>query len=313
MHANASLFTLSEIRRNVSILANLARALVSFRPDIVHVNCSLARTGVFRDLVCACAARLAGARVLTHYHGSVTRWVEKPGLPVAALHRLIALSRANIASNAPDRAYIHRCGRAKGGTYCLPNYVDGDWLSQRRQTPHLDAHASLRGIYVGALTRTKGALDVVEVARRRPDIKFMLVSASIVDSFRAVMDSLPPNVTIGIDLTDDALKQALRESAFFIFLSHHEGFPLAVTEAMCSGLPVVATKVGSVPEMIDEGEGGFLCSPGDVDGALVALDKLIASARLPQMGEYNRRKARAQYTFDAVGPKLVAIYSSLMS
>jgi glycosyltransferase involved in cell wall biosynthesis len=312
MHSNASLFTFGEIRRNVSILASLAKALLLFRPDIVHVNCSLARTGIFRDLLCACAARLAGASVLTHYHGSVTRWVEKPGLPVAALHGLIALSRANIASNAPDLAYIDRSGRAKGGTYCLPNYVDEDWLSRTGRGAYRDAGAPLRGIYVGALTQSKGALDVVEVARRRPGIKFTLVSASIVDSFRAVMDSLPPNVTIETDLTDEELKQALVESTFFIFLSHHEGFPLAVTEAMCSGLPVVATKVGSVPEMIDEGQGGFLCSPSDVGGALVALDKLVASARLAQMGDYNRRKARAEYTFDVVRPRLVAIYRTLV-
>jgi glycosyltransferase involved in cell wall biosynthesis len=312
MHSNASLFTLSEIRRNVSILANLAKALVWFRPDIVHVNCSLARTGIFRDLLCACAARLTGTRVFTHYHGSITRWVENAGLPVAALHGLIALSGANVASNAPDLAYIDRSGRAKGGTYCLPNYVDEDWLSDPAQRAQRDAGAPLRGIYVGALTESKGALDVVEVARRRPGISFTLVSASIVDSFRAVMDALPPNVTIETDLTDEALKQALAESTFFIFLSHHEGFPLAVTEAMCSGLPVVATTVGSVPEMIDEGQGGFLCSPSDVSGALVALDKLVASARLAQMGDYNRRKARAEYTFDVVGPKLVAIYSSLV-
>jgi glycosyltransferase involved in cell wall biosynthesis len=312
MHSNASLFTFSEIRRNVGILADLSRALVLFRPDIVHVNCSLARTGIFRDLACACAARLAGARVLTHYHGSVTRWVETPGLPVTALHALLALSRANVASNAPDLAYIDRSGRAAGGTYCLPNYVDEDWLSRREQEAHRGAGAPLRGIYVGALTPSKGALDVVEVARRRPDIRFTLISASIVDSFRAVMDSLPPNVTIETNVTDGELKQALAGSTFFIFLSHHEGFPLAVTEAMCSGLPIVATKVGSVPEMIDEGQGGFLCEPGDVGSALVALDALVGSARLAQMGDYNRRKARANYTFDVVGPRLAAIYGTIV-
>lgn len=311
MHAAAS-FSGSEVSRNITILADLATALVCFRPDIVHLNCSLARTGIFRDLVCASAARFAGASVVTHYHGSVSRWVEEPGLPVAALHRLIALSRVNIASNAPDLTYIHRSGLAKGGAYCLPNYVDGDRFSEPRQTPHTAARVRLRGIYVGGLTEPKGALDVLEVARRRPDIDFTLVSSSVVPSFKPVMESLPPNVTIRIDLTDGELKEALRESAFFIFLSHHEGFPLAVTEAMCSGLPVVATKVGSVPEMIDEGVGGFLCAPGDISGALVALDKLIDSAHLPEMGEYNCRKARAYYTFDVVGARLVEIYRSLL-
>jgi glycosyltransferase involved in cell wall biosynthesis len=311
MHAAAS-FTGSEVGRNTTILANLAKALVCFRPDIVHVNCSLARTGIFRDLLCASAARSAGASVVTHYHGSVARWVQEPGLPVAALHRLIALSGANIASNTADLAYIHRCGRAKGGMYCLPNYVDGDRFTHVGEMSHPAARAPLRGIYVGALTQPKGALDIVEVARRRPDICFTLVSPSVAQSFRREMDSLPPNVTTRIDLTDDEVKEALRESAFFISLSYHEGFPLAVTEAMYSGLPVIATKVGSVPEMIDEGVGGFLCAPGDISSALVALDKLIATGRLPEMGEHNCRKARAHYTFEVVAARLAEIYRSLM-
>jgi len=312
MHGGTSV-SARELWRNVRILLDLARALLIFRPDIVHINCSLARTGIFRDLVCASVARLAGARVLTHYHGSIARFVEEPGLPVTALHRLIAGSRVNIASNARDLECLCQTGRARGGTFCLPNYVDVDQFSGDRQTPCGARPARLRGIYVGGLTRAKGAVDIIEVARRRPEIDFTLVSASVVDSFRPVMESLPPNVTMRINVADGELKQALRDSAFFILLSHHEGFPLSLTEAMCSGLPVVATRAGSVPEMIDEGEGGFLCAPGDIGGALAALDKLVGSSRLQEMGEHNYRKARANYTFEVVGPKLVGIYRALVN
>jgi glycosyltransferase involved in cell wall biosynthesis len=311
MHAKTS-FSVRELRRNIGILIKVAKALLVFRPDIVHINCSLARTGIIRDLICAATAGMGHARVLTHYHGSILRFVQEPGVHVNVLDHLIARSQVNIVSNTLDLEYMRQTGRANGGTFCLPNYVDADRFSQPGQTPYPAARARLRGIYVGALTQAKGAFDVVEVARRRPDIDFTLVSASVVDSFRPVMESLPPNVTMQINLTNGELKQALRESAFFVFLSYHEGFPLAVTEAMCSGLPVVATKVGSVPEMIDEGEGGFLCAPGDISGALAALDKLVASARLSEMGEYNYRKARANYTFDVVGPRLVEIYHALL-
>jgi glycosyltransferase involved in cell wall biosynthesis len=310
MHAGPSL-TVREVGRNIAILLNLAKTLLFFRPDIVHVNCSVARTGIFRDLLSASAARLAGARVLTHYHGSICRFVEKPGVPVAALHGLIARSGANVASNARDLAYVRLSGRARGGTYCLPNYVDVSRVSEPSRTPR-PAPPRLQAIYVGALTRPKGAHDIVEVARRRPGIDFTLVSASVVDSFRPVMESLPSNVRVRVNLTDAELKQALVDSTFFMFLSYHEGFPLAVTEAMCAGLPIVATEVGSIPEMIDEGEGGFLCAPGDIGAALAALDKLVASPRLREMGQYNCRKARAQYTFEVVGARLVEIYSALL-
>lgn len=311
MHGGMS-FGVGELRRNTAILMKLARAVWRFRPQIVHINCSLARSGVFRDLTCGVTAWMAGAKVLTHYHGSIPWFAEKPGLPVTVLKRLITLSQVNIASNTPDMEYIRQTGCAKGDVLFLPNYVDPDQFAASARTPRVAAGGRLRAIYVGALTQGKGVLDILEVARQRPDIDFTLVTASVVDSFKPLIASLPPNVTLRIGLTTEELRQALRESDVFVFLSYHEGFPLAVTEAMCAGLPVVATKVGSVPEMIDEGEGGFLCAPGDIGGALAALDRLVASGRLPEIGEYNRRKALANYTFDVVGPKLVDIYHALL-
>ncbi|MCX6545091.1 MAG: glycosyltransferase family 4 protein [Acidobacteria bacterium] len=311
MHAATS-FSARELRRNTGILAKLAKALLVFRPDIVHINCSLARTGIVRDWTCAAAAHVGRARVLTHYHGSIAQFVKEPGIHVNLLHRLMVRSQVNIVSNTPDLEYVHRTSPARDGAFYLPNYVDAEQFFPSRPVPNPADRARRQGIYVGALTQQKGALDVVEVARRRPDIDFTLVSASVVDSFKPAMESLPQNVTLRVNLTNDELTQALRESTFFIFLSYHEGFPLAVTEAMCSGLPVIATNVGSVPEMIDEGKGGELCSPGDVDGALAALDRFVAAGRFRDMGEHNRRKALAHFTFDVVGPRLVEIYNALL-
>ena len=76
-----------------------------------------------------------------------------------------------------------------------------------------------------------------------------------------------------------------------------EGFGLSIAEAMACGLPVVATNCSAIPELIDEGKGGFLCPPGDVDAFAEKLNILANSPKMRQeMGEYNRSKVEKEFT-----------------
>ena len=76
-----------------------------------------------------------------------------------------------------------------------------------------------------------------------------------------------------------------------------EGFGLSIAEAMACGLPVVATNCSAIPELIDEGKGGFLCPPGDVAVFAEKLNILAGSPEMRrEMGEYNRAKAEKQFT-----------------
>ena len=76
-----------------------------------------------------------------------------------------------------------------------------------------------------------------------------------------------------------------------------EGFGLSIAEAMACGLPVVATNCSAIPELIDEGKGGFLCPPGDVNAFAEKLNILANSPRMRrEMGEYNRSKVEKEFT-----------------
>jgi glycosyltransferase involved in cell wall biosynthesis len=58
--------------------------------------------------------------------------------------------------------------------------------------------------------------------------------------------------------------------------SHHEGLPIALVEALATGIPCVATAVGGVPEVVEHGQQGFLVEPGDVRGLAQSLLKLLS-------------------------------------
>ncbi|MCK5905069.1 MAG: glycosyltransferase family 4 protein, partial [Gammaproteobacteria bacterium] len=89
-----------------------------------------------------------------------------------------------------------------------------------------------------------------------------------------------------------------------------EGLPMAVMEAMGCGLSVIATDCSSLPELIDEAKGGYLCPLGDVHCFAEKINLLADSHHIrTEMGEYNRSKVESHFTLE----KMVAQYRDLFS
>jgi glycosyltransferase involved in cell wall biosynthesis len=78
-----------------------------------------------------------------------------------------------------------------------------------------------------------------------------------------------------------------------------EGSPVAVMEAQLSGLPVVATRHAGIPEVVLEGESGFLVDEGDVAAMAMAISRLIRDPALAaRLGNYGRRRVQEGFTID---------------
>lgn len=98
-----------------------------------------------------------------------------------------------------------------------------------------------------------------------------------------------------------------------VLTSTTEGFPNTIIEAMAAGAPVVATRVGGVPDAVIEGETGLLVAPGNVEGVASAVLRILDSPdEAVEMGEAGRRRAFEKYHRDVVLPSLVAWYESLL-
>lgn len=90
------------------------------------------------------------------------------------------------------------------------------------------------------------------------------------------------------------LKRLLDRCLFFTLPSRRENLPLVLLEAMAAGKPVVAARVGGVPEVVTDGRDGLLVEPGDVDGLVEAMGMLVADAGLRgALGRRARLKVRA--------------------
>jgi N-acetyl-alpha-D-glucosaminyl L-malate synthase BshA len=112
----------------------------------------------------------------------------------------------------------------------------------------------------------------------------------------------------------DRVHEKLGQADLFLLPSQEESFGLAALEAMACEVPVVATNVGGLPEVVTHGVDGYLFEPGDVaTGAKYALDILTRADRGRGIGEMARTNARRRYCSKDIIPLYEAYYEKVLS
>ena len=104
----------------------------------------------------------------------------------------------------------------------------------------------------------------------------------------------------------------LHEMDVFAVPSLQESFGVAAVEAAATELPVIASNVGGLPEVVVDGETGYLVPPGDADALSARMAQLIAAPELRQrMGETGRAYVKAHYDWQDNAAQMERLYASL--
>ncbi len=116
---------------------------------------------------------------------------------------------------------------------------------------------------------------------------------------------LPEGATALGSISRAKLVDCYRSAALFCLPTRLEPFGLAILEAMSFGLPVVATNIGAVPDMVEHGQNGLLLAPGDTAALSNSLCRLLENPALrAEYGKRGRALLTARYTWEAVGRRV---------
>jgi glycosyltransferase involved in cell wall biosynthesis len=169
----------------------------------------------------------------------------------------------------------------------------------------------IRVFFSGNLTRRKGVHWLPAIARRlTPNAHIYYTSGLRTRNIFASVKMLRP---VGQIPFDDMPKR-YGEMDILLMPTVREGFGLAVAEAMACGRPVVASDCSSIPELIDNGKGGFLCPVGDAKAFAEKINILAESPNLRrEMGEYNRVKVEKMFRLDRMVNGYRVLFEEVLS
>ena len=281
-------------------LVTLPLRLVRARPRVALVQ-STADTGFVRDLALVLVLRLFGVPVVLHWHGAPES-MQVPGpdpaswrsalfrFAVRRAHRLVLLAepyRPFFARHVGDERLV-----------VIPNFVDGAAIAAVTPAAGAGMASALRVVFLGRIGPQKGVdvlLDALLRARDAvPWLALELIgegeSPQALEAARAHLAVLAGHAVLVGPLDTERFAR-LRAADLFVLPTRADSFPLSILEAMAAGLPVIASNVGAIPWLLDEGRAGELVPVGDASALAATLVRL---AREPEARQALARAAQAR-------------------
>jgi N-acetyl-alpha-D-glucosaminyl L-malate synthase BshA len=196
----------------------------------------------------------------------------------------------------------------------IPNFVpraQAQYVSQgRRDSLIVDGGAVL--VHISNFRPVKRISDVVEifarVRRRRPARLLMVGDGPERSSAERLAEELGVHEDVYFLGMQSEIEEVLNIADLLLLPSQTESFGLVALEAMAAGVPVIASNVGGLPEVVEDGRTGFLLPVGDVEGmAEVALSILDNPDLHREMGQAASRRARENFS----AARITALYANL--
>lgn len=302
----------------LTLAAKMAEVAETFDLDILHVHYAIPH---------AISAHLARAilqgrlRVVTTLHGTdITLVGSDPSMHSITRFAINDADTLTTVSSWLKAETITEFNPTKP-IEVIPNFIDTesfhpnlhcDWAGKKYLCgghPHLIHVSNFRPV-----KRAPEAVEVLGKVLKERDAHLLMVGDGP-DLQRAVSKAKELGLMERVSFLGNREDVAYLLAAADIMLlpSESESFGLAALEAMASGCAVVASNIGGLPEVLSDGEGGFLCPLGDTDAMARRVLELIDDApRLGLFKQQARQQAETRFSTEAIVPRYIEVYDQLM-
>jgi glycosyltransferase involved in cell wall biosynthesis len=301
-------------------LARMARLCAGAHAELVHLHAS-ARGSFARKVVGIAIARATRVPVVLHVHSG--SFFEHGGAQGGLLAKIQgravrwALESADgvVALTAGWERSLAGRGRLRRSTV-IPNAPDLTAV-----TPARASESDELILFLGHLYRDKGVYELLEafatLRATRPSLRLVLAGeGSEAEALRAQAQRLGLDGAVELPgwVDPSAKVDLLARAACFVLPSYREGLPLALLEAMVVGAPIVATPVGGVPDVVQDGRHALLVPPTDVDALVLAIGRLLDEPRVAErLARAAQERALAEYTPDALAERVGTLYRTVLA
>lgn len=287
----------------------LARALERLRPEVVHAQDALGHGY-------ACLRTARPAPVVVSVHGIVR---ETSKLLPGRRDRL----QASLAGGAVERYCVRHADYLLQPTRYPEDYfgreIRGRIVEVGNAVPdslfELDpAPEQGRVLYAGGLTPGKRVLDLVDAVARVPGASLRLAGSPSDPAYGAAVTErirklgLQDRVALLGHLDAGRMRDEYRHAAVLALPSAQETSPMVIAEAMAAAVPVVATRVGGVGHLVQEGRTGYLVDVGDVGALAQRIAGLLADEPTRLSFAASARSQAEPFRIAAVASRVRAVY-----
>lgn len=277
--------------------------------EIVHVHgasdASFWRKRIFINL-----AKMFGKKVVFHCHGA--EFQRFTSLHLKAVQKTITKCDCIIALSESWKVWFEMTTHHKN-VIVIKNVIAPPRVKKVE-------HDNFVLLFLGRLGERKGIYDLLDVLIKHKTefagkLRFMFGGDGDVDQ---VTDLIKQNNVENIAefqgwVNDDKKERLLNMADAYILPSYNEGLPISVLEAMSYSLPIISTNVGGIPEILKNGENGFIMSPGDKDAMYRAILELMNNEKLrTDMGKSSYSKVQ-EHMPSFVERQLDDLYRSLLN
>ncbi len=294
------------------------RMVATRRYDIIHLNAAT-NASAWRKWMMQGAARLFGVATVVHFHGSAFPGPgeRQPGW-VPVLRRVLERAAAIVVLGNYWREFIARFYAMPAGRFDVVANGVADFAPDA-PLPRGEGEP-VRLLFAGNLTDAKGAGALLRslslLPAGLPGWRMTFAGTGDVEGFRVEAGRLGLSGRVEFTgwVARDAILPLYRQADIVVLPSRNEVLPVCLLEGACAGAALVATPVGSVPDVLREGENGLLIRPDDPAGIAAALALLIADAgRREAFRKASRRIYKDRFGLESMVAALKGVYSRVLA
>lgn len=295
---------LGRVREFIIRYFSFIRHLIQVRPDAIFVM-SNSYLGFYEKCTYCLTARLFFVKsMLNHVGGEFDKFYKKNKFNRVAVRIAIRFPNALLIGSTFWCTYF-RTSFPRVKVYNSPNpIIAKDYLAGNPS--RMNSKFVVTSLF--RLIKEKGVIELMEVIKkicsRREDIEFVIMGGGpMLDTIRLELAShIAKGQVRVLGFVDDQTKiKEICNSNAYLMLTYFDLMPISIMEAMAASKPIISTKVGGIPDLVEDGINGYLFDVGETDAVIEKLEFLIENPeKHREMGVASREKIDAHFDISKI-------------